>query len=316
MSDKSTSLNKTVILPYQKPIFDRLCRIARACLCVNRKDIQSLKLRTNFFLIGPSGTGKTFLARALAEEEMKVPYLSVSISDWLLIGNSNRGGTCTWSLIFEFLEKNINAQGVIIFIDEADKASHDTNYNSFLKTEVFSVCDYRVPLGLSDTDNDVIDPHRIERVEEFLKYKTMIIAGAAFQDIWENQSAPQIGFVLSENSITPPELRDLTKYLPRELINRFSSEIFVLPQPTKADYQIMIETMATEIPDIWRAKFLELGIARLDQALSNQKGARYPEEILLSAIVAVRGCMNNYIPIESEVTQELPDKLDDSLGIF
>jgi len=243
---------------------------------------------------------------------MKVPYLSVSISDWLLIGNSNRGGTCTWSLIFEFLEKNINAQGVIIFIDEADKASHDTNYNSFLKTEVFSVCDYRVPLGLSDTDNDVIDPQRIERVEEFLKYKTMVIAGAAFQDIWENQSAPQMGFAPSDNSINAPELCDLTKYLPRELINRFSSEIFILPQPTKADYQLMIETMSAGIPEIWRAKFLELGIARLDQALSNQKGARYPEEILLSAIVAVRGCMSEFVTQDDLIPQEPPIEQDDS----
>ncbi len=312
MSKTTDSISKSVILRYQQPIFDRLCKIARACLYVDRKSIQSLNLRTNFLLIGPSGTGKTFLARALAEEEMKVPYLSVSISDWLLLGTANRGGSCTWPIIFEFVEKNKNRQGIIIFIDEIDKANHDSNWNAFLRAEVFSLCDYRVPLGLNDTESDSISPKRIREVEDFLKYKTMIIAGAAFQDIWDNQSSPQMGFIASASINNDTQLCDLTKYLPRELINRFSSEIFMLPQPTDADYRLMIETMAEGVPDIWRDKFLELGLSRIDQAVSNQKGARYAEEILLSAIVEVRACMADFVTNDNLTPEEPITERDDA----
>jgi hypothetical protein len=42
MSDSTKSIYKPVILPHQKPIFDRLCTIARACLYVDRKSITAL----------------------------------------------------------------------------------------------------------------------------------------------------------------------------------------------------------------------------------------------------------------------------------
>lgn len=315
MSDTNKSISKPVILPYQQFIFDRLCVIARSCLYIDRTSIQCIKLRANFLLIGPSGTGKTFLAEALSKE-IGVPFLSVSISDWLLLGSSNRGGSCTWPVIFEFLEKNKKSQGAIIFIDEIDKASHDSNWNAFLRAEVFSLCDYRLPLGLNDTDGDMINTQKIKEVESFLRYKTMIVAGAAFQNIWENRSTPTMGFNPATITDDPPELSDLTKFLPRELINRFSSEIFVLPQPTKLDYKIMIETMAENISATWKSKFLELGLSRLDQAVRHQKGARYAEEILLAAIVAERSCMENWKPEceEAETASDEPD--DPEKGIF
>lgn len=245
-----------------------------------------------------------------------MPFLSASVSDWLLLGSSNKVGASTWPIIFEFLEKHRKERGVIIFIDEIDKAYHDTHWNSFLRAEMFSLCDYRLPLGLNDSDNEVISSHRFKEVEDFLKYNTMIIAGAAFQGIWENQSAPQMGFVPSREEPAVPELCELAKHLPRELINRFSSEIFVLSKLTKHDYQIIIETMAEKIPDMWRSKFLELGISRLDQAVRDQKGARYAEEILLSAIVEERGCMANFITPDVQKLEESPGWLVNSLGMF
>jgi hypothetical protein len=60
-------------------------------------------------------------------------------------------------------------------------------------------------------------------------------------------------------------------------VNRFSSEIFILPSLKKGDYQSMIEVMAEGISDVWKKKFLELGLSRLDQAVRDKKGARYPK---------------------------------------
>jgi hypothetical protein len=80
----------------------------------------------------------------------------------------------------------------------------------------------------------------------------------------------------------------------------------------------MIQTMAENLSDTWRKRFLELGMNRLDQAVQDQKGARYPEEILLAAIVEERSCMANWTP-ESESPEMTPDDLDDpeeNIGIF
>jgi SpoVK/Ycf46/Vps4 family AAA+-type ATPase len=282
---------------------------------VDRKSITALKLRANFLLLGPTGTGKTFLAKSIARE-MQVPFLTVSVSDWIILGGNTRGSSVTWPTIVNFIKKHKNKKGAIIFIDELDKCYHDSNWNSFLRSEIFSLCDARTPLGLNDLDEEESDSVNIDEVESFLAHKTMIIGGAAFQSIWENQSAPVLGFNPEPSSPNPPQLHDLAKHLPRELINRFSSEIFILPTLTKNDYRTMIETMAENISDIWRKRFLELGMSRLDQAVRDKKGARYSEEILLAAIVAERSCMENWKPEceEEETASDEPD--DPEKGIF
>lgn len=309
MSETDSTSNKTVILPFQQALFDRLCAVGRGCLNVDRSIITSLRLRTSFLLIGPSGSGKTFLARALAEE-MQVPFLSLSVSDWILLGCANRGGSATWPAIFEFLERSKSARGAIIFVDELDKCHHDSNWNSFLRSEIFSLCDARVPSNTNDLEGELVGESRIQECGEFLANKTMILAGAAFQEIWDKRSSPTMGFNPSPRAGGLPELPDLIQTLPRELINRFSSEIFILPELVENDYRVMVETMADRIPALWRQRFLELGLARLDQAVSHQKGARYLEEILLAAIVAERSSLANYIPppVPPEKTGKDPDE--------
>lgn len=317
MSEPTKSNSKPVILPYQKPVFDRLCSIARACLYVDRKSITALKLRANFLILGPTGTGKTFLAKEVARE-MQVPFLSIAVSDWIILGGNTRGSSITWQNIVKFIKKNQKKKGAIIFIDELDKCHHDSNWNSFLRSEIFSLCDARTPLGLNDLDDDEADVACIEEVESFLSYKTMIIGGAAFQGIWEDQSAPSMGFNPEPYAHSQPQLHELAKYLPRELINRFSSEIFILPSLKKCDYRTMIETMADNLSGLWKSKFLELGLSRLDQAVNDKKGARYSEEILLAAIVEERSCMANWKP-ETESHETTPDDMEppeENISIF
>lgn len=318
MSDSNPPNNSSLILPFQQVTYDRLCAVSRACLNVDRASIKSLKLRACFLLIGPTGSGKTHLARELARE-MQVPFLSVSVSDWIILGSSNRGSSTTWPTIMDFIEKSKSQRGSIIFIDELDKCYNDSNWNTFLRSEIFSLCDSRIPLGIHDTDGDSIGESRIAEAEVFLTNRTMIIAGAAFQGVWDTRSSPTMGFNPTPGTTAPPELPALAKVLPRELINRFSSDVFILPQLTKADYRVMVETMAEQIPEIWRKRFLTLGINRLDMAVRHQKGARYLEEILLSAIVEERGSLTHFIPMLPglEGSVEHPDDcMDSGISIF
>ncbi len=309
---------KTTILPFQQPIFERLCAVARASLYVDRKSIEGLKLRSCFLLIGPSGSGKTFLASALASE-MGVPFCPVSVSDWIVLGGTNRGSSTTWPSILSFIHQSKSAGGAIIFIDELDKCKDESNWNSFLRSEIFSLCDARMPFGIQDPEADCDNEESLEEAADFLRHRTMIIGGAAFQGIWDTRSAPAMGFNPTHAQHADPELPELVKVLPRELINRFSSSIFVLPQLSKDDYRIMVETMVPKIPDLWRKRFHDLGMAGLDRAVAHQKGARYLEEVLLSAIVEERIFLTSITPhvtAKNAHIEEAEGPEEDSIQIF
>ncbi len=80
-----------------------------------------LALRTNSLLIGPSGSGKSFLAGEVAAY-LGVPFYPISVADWVLMGCSERGGINTWPAIVRFLQANRQREGVVICLDELHHA--------------------------------------------------------------------------------------------------------------------------------------------------------------------------------------------------
>jgi hypothetical protein len=286
---------KTPILPYQQVIFDRLCATARAVLCTKRSG--PIRLKNAFMLLGGSGLGKTFLVRKLAKEMGSLPFLSISVSDWLLLGGR---GTATWPAIFDFIERSAHHSGAILFVDEFDKCGGDQSMSSswcnFLKCEVFTLLDSRIPFNINDLSGDPVSRKRVEEVQRFLENRTMIVAGAAFQEIWEERVRPSVGFVTGDTGVGMPDWNDLVRIVGRETMNRFSSELFILPELTAADYRLMVDSMAGHVDEMWRAKFRELGHARIPIAVEHRKGARYMEEVLLAAIMEERASMSNFVP--------------------
>lgn len=303
------------ILPFQKPTYDRLCAVARACLYVDRKQFSALRLRACFWLIGPTGSGKTFLAQTLAHE-MGVPFLSLAVSDWIILGGTNRGSSTTWPNILSFLNANKDNQGAIIFVDELDKCRDESNWNSYLRSEIFSLCDARIPLGINDEEESEHSESTLKKAQEFLQNRVLILGGAAFQELWSGTTGHGLGFNPEPIFSSQPELPDLAKILPRELTNRFSSEMFILPQLRESDYYDMLDAMAPEIPETWRERFLDVGLSRIEQAARHQKGARFLEEVLLTAVVEERAELTNFTaePV-TEVSPDNPDE-DMDLGIY
>jgi len=103
--------------------------------------------------------------------------------------------------------------------------------------------------------------------------------------------------------------------LPRELVNRFRSDLVVLPQLVETDYSRMLEQAAEGVPAYLRKTFLRLGYQRIPGAVMCRQGCRFVEELLLDTLIEERSLLltvdnlvqepNNSEPVVKP--PELPD---------
>ena len=281
------------ILPHQISAFETLSRMARVTFTVNRAQFP-LSIRPNICIVGPSGVGKTHLARAIGAE-MQIPTFYVNISTWSVLGSSQRGAACTWPTIHKFLESCSDRQGAIIIIDEIDKVGDDSSWTTYLRAELFDLLDWRVPRNLTDSEGDVISEKRIVATESILRNKTMIVGVGAFQSFWENELKNGIGFVQSEDSKHRPDSKELSKTLPTELSNRFGSNIISLPPLTRGDYLGILDSFLARMPDFWKGRFEVVAKDGIDEAVRLNLGTRFFEESLLTTLMKERQEISSFI---------------------
>ncbi len=299
-----------IILPHQRYAFDRLVEITKACFFSARNSLP-LAIRPQSLLIGQSGSGKTFLAKAVADH-LGVPFLPISVADWILAGCSERGGINTWPSIARFLQINRRKEGVVICIDEIQHACGDSSWERFLRVELFSLLDLRVPCGLSakidrEEGERTFSPNDLSEIEEVLANRTMIIGAGAFQNIWEESDTVQIGFGSEQPEQALPTLRTLTEILPTELINRFRSEIQILPPLTLSDYEAMLDSTVSLVPAYLRKTFLELGSARIPEVARLRQGTRFLEELMLDTLLIERSALRSFTPSSPELELNFND---------
>lgn len=305
--------DQPMILPHQTSQYERLCAIARVVFHFS-SDQFPLAMRTNVLVIGPSGSGKTHIARAVATT-LKVPVMYINVSEWILLGCSSRGAGITWPRIFEFLKGSSKSHGCLIVLDEMDKLYGTTDWSNFLRNEVFSLLDKKIPGTLTDADGDPIAVTAMDPVQEFLRKKVMIIGAGAFQHIWEERTKSTMGFGQEQTPHANPDLAQLSKTLPRELVNRFGSNLITLPHLQMIDYRNMLACIAERMPDFWRGRFERLASGRLGEALRLQQGPRFFEELLLEMVLAERLEIASFNPHEEQCKLNLEPEVDD-IGIF
>ena len=289
MTPDEKSDTEPFILPHQRDAFDRLSALARACIYSNLADLP-IRIRPAVFITGPSGSGKTHIARELARS-MNLNFYGASISEWILLGSSNRGAVSTWPAICQFLSRSARGEGCVVFLDELDKirvGGGGGEYSRFLLTEIYALLDFRVPQNMRDGDGDPLRETTIRDAEKVLREKTLIVGAGAFQEIW-TASAPRIGFVASGDQLPePPNHNKLAQYVPRELIARFASRLIVLQPLTETGYRDILATILPRLPAHWRSKFECLALRRIPEAARQQQGTRFFEELLLDVVVSER----------------------------
>lgn len=288
-----------LIYPHQRAAFTRLSAIARAFIHTNFERLP-IKPRGNVFVVGPSGTGKTHLAQQVATGAgLDLAYLPISVSEWIVMGASQRGASSTWPTIWQFLIQSAKKDGCLVFLDELDKVGRH-NQGEWVRyqiAEVFSLLDRKIPRNLNDPDGDRISDSRIAEAEAILRNKTLIVAGGAFQELWD-ASAP-IGFGTVPGSTIPKlDLKRLSEHIPPELSRRFGSQLIALPPLQEADYLDMLEQILPALPDHWRSPYERLALHGLPEAVRLGQGPRYFEELLLEVVVQERLAVTSPLPSE------------------
>ncbi|MBE2203883.1 MAG: ATP-binding protein [Chthoniobacterales bacterium] len=256
-----------------------------------------IRPRWHRLVIGATGTGKSHLAR-LVSKSANLPFLSLSVTSWILMGCSDRAGEPTWQTIRSFLASNKRG---VIFLDEIDKLDSNLAWFRSLKVEIYDLLDGRIPEGLRH-EEITMDDYVVEEkyagifLTARLRTQFWIVAGGAFQDLWD-MGGNSIGFGTQTAPI--PTFSILSRQLDTELVNRFG-EILVLPMPQRSDYECMLQSACDILPPPMRQNFLSVGTNMLDEATIQRKGARFVEEVLAKTIRSLRKrhCKNQPMPLE------------------
>lgn len=256
-----------MIYDYQEKAYQKLFRTAIAHKIAMGKKLP-INPRFHKLVIGPSGSGKTHLAKRVGEV-LNWRVLTINMAGWVVLGARE---TPTWHTVAEWLTESHPDEPQMIILDEIDKVWGQDSWTRYLRAEVYSLVDGLVPPQVvppnigGDTFKDAIK-------------QTLIFGCGAFQDAFEIK--PTAGFTSSID--IPSSSNDLAKHLARELVNRFDSEIIILPDLKHKDYEVMVEEILPRIPDDIAAIVKRIAPGLIDQAVSNKSGARFIENLLSSA---------------------------------
>jgi hypothetical protein len=241
-------MNDHKLFHYQEAAFQDLFQTAQS-FYDSGWNPHSVKPRFSRLIVGPSGVGKTYTVRALANT-LGVALYSIDASNWVTIGApAARVGGGTWQHICEFI---VNNDRGIIFIDELDKVgpSHGTDSERLqcLRVELFGLLDRRIP--------DIkLHTHRFREetkaamgiVSQRFQRNFMIIGGGAFKEVWQEWSKSAAGHFRGEKTHELKH-RDLQSILPPELVNRFAAPLVVIHPLKESDYRKMLYRTAARLP--------------------------------------------------------------------
>ncbi|MBC7980363.1 MAG: ATP-binding protein [Armatimonadetes bacterium] len=247
-----------------------------------------LKPRTSSLIVGPSGMGKSHLARELAKEA-GVPFWEANVASWIVLGA--KGGNQTLPSLVTWIA---NRKSGLIFLDELDKLTSQGEWTNAIRLEIHDLIDGRLPDGaidvsgttqmeeLTDDQDKFVRKTLIKsEVEDKLKNSFMIVGAGAWQEAWLSHGQP-IGFHQEQEVKTLAERierKQIKKSITPEILQRFRNEILFLDPMTEADYLHAMISLSGRLPVNQRCRFVELAIKSIPSAVEDGLGMRVFEEV-------------------------------------
>lgn len=289
-----------MIYGYQKEAYQKLFRTALAHKIAMDKKLP-VRPRFHKLVVGPSGSGKTHLAKRVADI-LNWRVLVLNMAGWVVLGARE---TPTWHTIGEWLSETHPDEPQMIILDEIDKVSGNDSWTRYLRAEVYSLVDGLVPPQVipNHMDND--------NFSDSIR-QTLIFGCGAFQDAFEVK--PTAGF--NSTLDYPTMSNDLAKHLQRELVNRFDSEIIILPELQINDYKKMIDDTIPELPEDIAKIVKKISPKLIDEAITNKTGARFMENVLSAAYLEnVDVVMDMYEKFEKEEQEQQEKETDEVIKL-
>lgn len=231
-------------------------------------------------VIGTSGSGKTALAHRFAVERA-VPIMALDCGSWLVAGAAARPPTLR--IVRDFLRslKPTSGLSAIIFADELCKL---VPAGESLSQSAWSLSVFAEAISLLSADARLAAHEWSAEDIRRLRAHVMIIGGGAFQAaLSEVRCAAQrgtLGFTKTRGSAAT-HAAQISRYLPEEILSRFSTDIVVLQTPTRHDLKEAITRIHAQLGLKCRHPMDEL-LAEAEAALG---GVRWIENYVCQLLV-------------------------------
>jgi hypothetical protein len=201
--------------------------------------------------------------------------------------------------LYSFIDRHERG---IIALDEIDKiASPDGTgeWSRAVQLEIFSVLDKVVLPGIVEGGHSEDGPLftlRREDIERRFARGYFIVGSGAWEHLWRARSAA--GFIPPSNSAQRPTYDQLLQTIPAEILNRFRGNVLYLGPLTKADYESLLEETLHRLPREFAPFVRHAAAQSLNEALRTQRGYRWIEELVATAIRALRTSQVNKLQLD------------------
>ena len=223
----------------------------------------AVKPRQPLLLIGPSGVGKTFLAKSLADS-LDWPFYTINTPNWVVQGGRN---SLTQTEIVRFVAENNNG---VIFLDELDKLDGVGDWTQHLRNEVFQTIDKTIPTTLAQ-ESDCYN------IEEKFKENFFVIGAGTWQSLWGKRES---GFINSEKVNNTPSKKAMAQVIPEELLLRFNPSHIAISPLEKKDYEKLLEEVAEEFPKEEKEILINVGKVRIEEGEEEKLNFRWIESLV------------------------------------
>ena len=287
-----TNRNLNILSPQQQTLLSSLLPVARIATSGCRKDLP-VKLRTASLVIGPSGGGKSHLARSLGER-LTLPIMVINVSSWVVL--SARNEPWTYSVICQWLD-SLQDKGGILVLDEICALDRRSDWVTYIRLEVHDLMDGIIPLAArlpsppsdnlwgEDPPNELPDAIQREILAKRLRDRVFILACGAWQHAWRSNSR-QIGFGSATAALEPPSCEQILESIEPELRQRFRNEVCWLPPLAYSDYVTVSANIENRISDKrTRNAWNRLAGPAIEEAVAGGLGMRVFEELMLAALL-------------------------------